>query len=296
MYPVVIRKQERILKMTTSSTVMSSSASGFKAFVGRNQLLVMYVIMFVLAWPGLVWEVLYSQGMAPSQSPVYVSIFTGWAPGIAAVVVTAIAVGKSGVKDLLGRFLVWKVGVQWYAVAFFLLAAVILGGIGMQVLFGGTVPAIPAKEASALNIALSFVIMIAFGFIINTEEIAWRGFALPRLQSKYGPLLAGILLVIPESLLHLPYFWNKDIDFYQTVGTFWFTAFSVAAVFIYTFVFNKTRGSLLLVTIMHASQNAWANLLSDNTARPFQFTVALMWMIALALIFLTKGKLGYEAD
>ena len=282
--------------MTTSSTVMSPSDSGFKAFVGRNQLLVMYVIMFVLAWPGLIWEVLYSQGIAPIQSPIYVSIFTGWAPGIAAVAVTAIADGKSGAKNLLRRFLIWRVGVQWYAVAFFLLAAVILGGIGMQVAFGGTVPVIPAKEASALNIALSFVIMIAFGFLINTEEIAWRGFALPRLQSKYGPLLAGILLVIPESLLHLPYFWNKDVDFYQTVGMFWFTAFSVAAVFIYIFVFNKTKGSLLLVTIMHASQNAWANLLSDNTARPFQFTVALMWMIALALIFLTKGKLGYESE
>jgi membrane protease YdiL (CAAX protease family) len=289
MYPVVIRNQERIYKMTTSSTVISPSDSGFKAFVRRNQLLVMYVIMFVLAWPGMIWEVLYSQGIVSSQSPVYVSIFTGWAPGVAAVVVTAIVIGKSGVKDLLRRFLVWRVGVQWYAVAF-------LGGIGMQVLFGGTVPVIPAKEASALNVALSFVIMIAFGFLINTEEVAWRGFALPRLQSKYGPLLAGILLVIPESLLHLPYFWNKDIDFYQTVGMFWFTAFSVAAVFIYTFVFNKTKGSLLLVTIMHASQNAWANLLSDNTARPFQFTVALMWMIALALIFLTKGKLGYESE
>ena len=282
--------------MTTSSTVMSPSDSGFKAFVGRNQLLVMYVIMFVLAWPGLIWEVLYSQGIAPIQSPIYVSIFTGWAPGIAAVAVTAIADGKSGAKNLLRRFLIWRVGVQWYAVAFFLLAAVILGGIGMQVAFGGTVPVIPAKEVSVLNIVLSFVIMIAFGFLINTEEVAWRGFALPRLQSKYGPLLAGILLVIPESLLHLPYFWNKDVDFYQTVGVFWFTAFSVAAVFIYTFVFNKTKGSLLLVTIMHTSQNAWANLLSDNTARPFQFTVALMWMIALALIFLTKGKLGYESE
>lgn len=282
--------------MSTVSSMVTTHENGFKAFVDRNQLLVMYIIMFALAWPGLIWEVLYSQGIASTQSPVYVSIFTGWAPGIAAVTVTAIIAGKSGVKSLLRRFLVWKVGVQWYIVVFFLLAAVILGGIGMQVLFGGTVPVIPAKEASALNIALSFIVLVGFGFLINTEEVAWRGFALPRLQAKYGPLLAGILLVIPESLLHLPYFWNKDIDFYQTVGIFWFTAFSVAAVFIYTFVFNQTKGSLLLVTIMHASQNAWANLLSDNTARPFQYTVALMWMIAIALIFLTKGKLGYEPE
>lgn len=282
--------------MSTVSSVMSIRESGFKAFVRRNQLLAMYVLMFVMAWPGLLWETLYSQGLVPIQSPVVVSIFTGWGPGIAAVIVTAIALGKDGVKKLLGRFLIWRVGVQWYAVAFFLLAVVILGGIGLHILFGGTVPAIPAREASVLNVALSFIVLIVFGFLINTEEVAWRGFALPRLQAKYGPLLAAILLVIPESLLHLPYFWNKDVDFYQTVGIFWFTAFSVAAVFIYTFVFNKTKGSLLLVTIMHASQNAWANLLSDNTLQPFQYTVALMWMIALALIFLSKGQLGYEPE
>jgi membrane protease YdiL (CAAX protease family) len=70
----------------------------------------------------------------------------------------------------------------------------------------------------------------------------------------------------------------------------------VAAVFIYTFVFNKTKGSVLIVTIMHASQNAWSNLLSDNTLRPFQFTVAVVWMIAIALIFLTRGQLGYESE
>lgn len=282
--------------MSTISSVVTTYENGFKAFVSRHQLLAMYVIMFVLAWPGLIWEAFFSHGLAPIQSPLVVSILSGWGPGIAAVTVTAIVLGKSGVKDLLRRFLVWKVGVQWYAVAFFLLAAVILGGIGMQVLFGSTIPLIPVKDASVLDIALGFLLMLVFGFLVNTEEVAWRGFALPRLQATYGPLVAGILLVIPESLLHLPYFWNRDVDFYQTVGVFWFTAFSVAAVFIYTFVFNKTRGSLLLVTIMHASQNAWANLLSDNTLRPFQYTVALMWMIALALIFLSKGQLGYKPE
>jgi membrane protease YdiL (CAAX protease family) len=189
----------------------------------------------------------------------------------------------------LGRFLIRKVGIQWYAVAFFLMGIVILGGIGLSVLFGAAVPVIPAAGASPLQILLAFVLTVGLGILINTEEIAWRGFALPRLQAKYGALIACLLLVIPESLLHLPYFWNQNVAFYQTVGVFWFTAFSVAAVFLYAYVFNKTRA------ILHASQNAWANLLSDNSLQPFQFTVALMWMIAIALIFMTKGQLGYES-
>jgi len=102
--------------------------------------------------------------------------------------------------------------------------------------------------------------------------------------------------VLSEVVLHLPLFLVKENPFYQTVGLVAFSAFSVAMVFIYTFVFNKARGSLIIVTLLHASQNAWANLLSDNTARPFYFTVALAWMIAIALIFLTKGQLGYEPE
>lgn len=281
---------------TISSSIADAKENGFKTFVKRNPLLSMYILLFILAWPVLVSQALYSQGIISVQPPMIFGILTGWAPGVAAVVVTGIIAGRAGLRELFGRFRIWRMGLQWYAVALFALAAFILGGIGLQVMLGGVMPAIPAAGASAINIVLSFVVLIVAGVLLNTEEIAWRGFALPRLQSKYGVLFGCILLAIPEALLHMPYFWNKDIAFYQTVGMFWFTAFSVALVFIYAYVFNKTSGSLLIVTILHASQNAWANLLSDNTLRPFQFTVALMWMIAIALILLTKGRLGYEPE
>jgi uncharacterized protein len=282
--------------MDTVSPLLSKNQSSFKAFVRRHPLPAMYTLLFLLSWPGLILEALYSQGRIAAQPPLIVMLLSGWGPGIAAVVVSAILAGRKGAGTLLRRFLVWRVGLQWYAVAFFLMAAVILGGIGLSVLFGSAVPSIPALGVSPLQVLLAFVVTVLFGILINTEEIAWRGFALPRLQVQYGALAACLLLAIPENLLHLPYFWNQNVDFYQNVGVFWFTAFSVAAVFIYAFVFNKTKGSLLLVTILHASQNAWANLLSDNTLYPFQFTVAVMWMIAIALIFITKGQLGYVPE
>jgi CAAX protease family protein len=156
-------------------------------------------------------------------------------------------------------------------------------------------PIIPAAGSSFVNTGIVFVVFIVLGVLLNTEEVAWRGFALPRLQARYSVLIAGLLLVIPEVALHIPLFFDKTNPFFQSVGIYWFSAFSVAMVFVYIFVFNKTKGSLLLVTLMHASQNAWANLLSDDRmARPFQFSVALVWMITLALILFTKGQLGYE--
>jgi len=282
--------------MSTVTSVVSTRENGFKTFVRKNPLFSMYLIMFMPAWSVMIPQSLYSQGLIPAQLPMWLEILTGWAPGIAAVVVTSIVAGRAGVRELLGRLGGWRVGAQWYLIVFFLLAALNLGGIGLHILFGDAMPVIPAAGASIANVVLSFVILVVAGILINTEEIAWRGFALPRLQTKYGVLVACVLLAIPEVALHFPLFFVKENPFYQTVGIVWFSAFSVAMVFIYTFVFNKSKGSLLIVTFLHASQNAWANLLSDNTARPFQFTVALAWMIAIALIFLTKGQLGYQPE
>jgi membrane protease YdiL (CAAX protease family) len=282
--------------MTTVSSTISTKQNALRAFVKQNQLISMYILMFVMAWSVMVPQALYSQGLLSSPLPLWLELLTGWAPGIAAVIVSAVIAGRDGVRKLLGHFLIWRVGLQWYIIALFLLAAVILGGIGLHVLFGGAVPVIPAAGASVINILLSFALLIVVGVLINTEEIAWRGFALPRLQARYNVLVAAVLLAIPEVALHLPLFWVKENPFYHTVGLFWFSAFSVAALFIYAFIFNKTKGSLLIVTLLHASQNAWANLLSDNSLRPFQFTVALIWMIALGLIFLTKGQLGYISE
>ncbi len=285
--------------MSTVSSVASMKEPGFKALVKRQPLLSMYIILFLLGWSGLILQVLSSQGLLSMPLPLsaFVQILTGWAPGIAAVLVTAILAGRTGIRDLLRRLLIWRVGLQWYGIALFLIAGIILGGVGLHILFGGAMPVIPAAGSSFVNTAIVFVVFIILGVLLNTEEIAWRGFALPRLQTRYGVLIAGLLLVIPEVMLHLPLFLDKTNPFFQTVGIYWFSAFSIAMVFIYIFVFNKTKGSLLIVTLMHSSQNAWANLLSDDhIARPFQFSVAFVWMIALALIFFTKGQLGYEAE
>ena len=281
--------------MTTISSVASPSESGLKSFVKQNPLISMYMLIFQLGWPVQILDALASHGLAP-KPPTILTIATGLTPAIAAILVAAILAGRAGVKALLGRFLIWRVGIQWYVAGIFLLAAVILGGIGLHILSGGTMPAIPIAGASVGVILFVFTVTVLVGALVNTEEIAWRGFALPRLQSRYGALTAALLIAVPESLFHLPHFWNRESIFYQNVGLFWFTAFTVAIVLIYTYIFNKTNGSLLIVTLLHASQNAWANMLSDNTLRPFQFTVALMWMIAIALIFLTKGQLGYVAQ
>lgn len=275
----------------TRTLVQEKSVS---AMIKRRPLIAMYIIMFSIAWSVMIPQALYSQGMRSAPLPVFFEIFIGWSAGIAAITVSAIVAGRAGVREIFGRFLIWRVGLKWYLVGGFLLAGIILGGIGLHVLSGGAMPGIPVAGKPLWEIGLIFLVLIVMGFLFNTEEIVWRGFAVPRLQTRYGALIATLLIAIPEVSLHLPLFWTRGNPFYETVGVYWFSAFSLAAVVIYVYVFNMTKGSLIIVTLMHASQNAWSNLLSDNSARPFYFTVVVIWMIAIALIFITKGRLGSE--
>jgi membrane protease YdiL (CAAX protease family) len=281
--------------MTSVSSLAPATENGLTAFIKRNPLLSIYTIMFTIAWSIMIPQALYSQGVLSTPLPGFLEILIGWSPAIAAIVVSAVLAGRAGVRTLLGRFLIWKVGARWYVGGAFLLALIILGGIGLHMLFGGAMPVIPAAGTPLLQVALIFLLFIVLGFLFNTEEIVWRGFALPRLQERYGALLAALFIAVPEVLLHLPLFWETD-SFFRNVGLGWFSAFSVAAVFIYTYFFNRTKGSLLIVTLLHASQNTWSNLLSDNSARPFYFTVLLTWAIALTLIAVTRGRLGYQSS
>lgn len=252
--------------------------------VARHPTASVLVIMFALVWAGLAPGALASQGLISFRLPLFVEFLVGWAPAIAAILVTAIIEGRKGVGALLGRFLVVRVGIQWYVLALFGMAVMMLGGVALYVFLGAPMPIIPVMGVPVTTAVVAFVLPLALGFIFNTEEIAWRGFILPRLQARHSALAASLLIAVPETLLHLPYFFNKEVHFYQSIGFLGFTGFSFALAILFTWVFNSTRGSLMIVTLAHASQNAWSNLLSDNQPAPFYLTVALLAIAAVVVV------------
>jgi hypothetical protein len=60
-------------------------------------------------------------------------------PSAVAVLLVAVLHGKAGVRKLLGRLLIWRVGAGWWVVAV-LLPTLALGAVGLSVLFGGDAP------------------------------------------------------------------------------------------------------------------------------------------------------------
>jgi membrane protease YdiL (CAAX protease family) len=102
-------------------------------------------------------------------------------------------------------------------------------------------------------IAVSFFYMLVFAGGLN-EETGWTGLALPRLQSRFSPLVASMILWFFWILWHIPFqvagAWNSELESFirALIGSFF-------ARFIFTWLYNKTRGGTLSAILLHASAN-----------------------------------------
>jgi uncharacterized protein len=178
-------------------------------------------------------------------------------PLVAAVILIAQESGGVGVRSLLGRILQWRVAPIWYAVA--LLGPLVLTLVAMVVevvLLGGQPPSLGLLIGELPSTLLTLVVNGVYFLIFVTlgEEVGWRGYALPALQARYSAFLASLILGVVWASWHLPVFFNPDTS-YSHLSFFLFLAFIVPVTVLMSWLFNSTRGSVLMVMLFHAVLN-----------------------------------------
>lgn len=226
------------------------------------------------------------------------SFFVGFGFVAGALIASGLGGGKAGVVRLLRRLLIWPVAWSWYAVAILGPAAFYLLGIGIHVLLGGTMPDfrqpfIVRLVPPSLGIALAGSVFFLYQVLFNGEEFGWRGYALPELQVRRSALVASVIIGAVWSFWHLPKFLNSG-DPHDT--SFWFFAVNmIANAVLCTWLFNKTRGSLLLMLLLHAGVNTGIVMLPIMPAvigetRPRVIAYLLQNVAALAVVIFAGVK------
>jgi len=170
-------------------------------------------------------------------------------PSLIALALTARAEGANGTRALLGRILQWRVSARYYVFALGYMAAIKLTVAVAHRFVAGAWPRFWEEPWYLMAAAIVISTWVQAG-----EEIGWRGYALPRLAARWGLATASIVLGVIWALWHLPLFYVHGAD---TYGQSFFAyllqvvAISVAMAWLY----RRTRGSLMLVMLMHASIN-----------------------------------------
>jgi len=261
------------------------------AFLKRHSLIIGITLMFALTWP----IDLANSGVLPIKFPFLVYLFLGWGFGVASVIMTGLTLGKAGVISLLKRYLQWRVGWKWYLAPFLLAPALIVGGVYLNAALTGVPPdfsIVMAYKIFGKSAYLPLFILPFFmvDFIANGEEIGWRGYVLPRLQAKYGALTSTLILGVIWGFWHLP----KFLSHWNTVSFVWFMVHTMAISVVYTWLYNSTKGSLLLVTLFHAASNAtgvfmpMANTVSSGNMGAYIMYI-LLELVAAIIIVITTG-------
>lgn len=219
-----------------------------------------YILAFSFSWLGMISAALGSRAIAPFDSP-YVqilSIFYAVGPALAAVIVSQVADGKTGVQALNQGLSQWRVGLVWYIVA--VLGPVVLLIAAQVVTKLLSLPATIAVPQGNLSFYAIFINFCA----TTCEEIGWRGFALPRLQKRHNALTATLIVGILWGFWHLPLVFlvgNPMSEF----PFLWFIMI-VTNAFMYTWIYNSTKGSILLVALFHGSLNIFGAFIPGVSA------------------------------
>ncbi len=279
--------------MTTGIAIpQAQKAAAPAGWIARHPLLTMYLIMFGVEFTDATLHILYSRGLIFFKVPDGLAfIMSILHPLVAAAVVTVAIGGRKGLRELFSRFLIWRVSGWWYLFIFAFYAIDMLAGNSLNAAFGGVKSVLPVAGDPLWAIPIKFGLFLGFGLLTNTEEIAWRGVALPLLKARYNnALMAALLVALPEALLHAPDYFVDEMNFRKSVGALMFTIFTVALSVIFAWVFLNTKGSLLIVTLFHASGNAWSNLLTDNSIQPFYYSIAIIIIFAITVILIYGPK------
>src|SRR5690349_15236190 len=160
------------------------------SFIQRYPLLTFFLLAFGLSWIFMITDALGSHAILPFRLPIPFLIVMGYMPTLAAVIVTWQTKGRQGVHALFKKLLIARVGLGWYLFAIFGIAVMAVISVMLYNTFGnGPVVPILSKNAppfsGPLQMILTIVVMYIIVGLVNGEELAWRGFALPRLQTKY---------------------------------------------------------------------------------------------------------------
>ena len=273
----------------------------------RYPLIAFFALAYGLSW--LFWTpyILSTSGLGVLDWHVPALLGTtqlvGMLPGAylgplgAAFLVTLAAEGRAGLRHWSRRLVRWRVGFRWYVI--------VLTGVPAAILL--STAAMPASwghvRMIGAGVAAAYIPMLILQIVTTAaaEEPGWRDFALPRLQDRFGAVTGTVLLGLLWGGWHLPLFLTEwgGWPHVSWVSPVEFVACCVPLSLVMTWVFNRTRESLPLVMLLHASINTTYSLVWPEvfpTLDPTRVTLHAQLIagtaVALLLIVATRGRLG----
>jgi len=216
-----------------------------------------------------------------------------FSPTISAIIVSGLIGGWTEIKKLFKGYLKWKVNYKWYLAGFFLMIGPLIFTLFYH-LFGGESQG-PVSGFTVLLFFGSLFLNLLMGPL--SEEGGWRGFALPRLESRFKALDSSLILGIIWAFWHVPFYFVE-----ARMPLYIFVPLTLVITILMTWGYNNTNGSLIITIIFHFSFNFNGRFITGNLGllpeMIFQIAGGVMIGIYVIVVVLYAGpeKLSRKLD
>jgi CAAX protease family protein len=277
------------------------------ALLRQHSVLTYFVLTFAISWGGALIAVGGSggmQGTTPGSDPrfAYALIAMLAGPSISGVLLTALLLGRTGLRDFRARLLAWRVSARWYAMALVtaplaMIATLIALSHGSRAF----VPGLFVSDQRTSLVLIGLAVGLSAGVV---EELGWTGFAIPALRRRCSGMATGLIVGVWWSAWHLfPNLWsmraaagelaNSVYLAATAIGVFvgYLTAFRVLMVWVY----DRTH-SIFVAMAMHASFTASLLILNPlglagaNLEKYSYALAALVWIIVAIVVVMSRAQ------
>lgn len=240
-----------------------------------------FMVAWLFSWVVMVLYIWRARG-ATLQAGIV--IFAGLLAVLPAYVISGAFSRRALIRRYLSTLIRPKGNPAWYVVALFTFPAIqFLGYIITK--FAGSDPGEFIRGGFSFSTINVIVITFLFGFLFTggiNEESGWRGFAIPRLQQKFSPLIAAGIVWFFWALWHLPY----DISMGDNMSGILFNRifFNFLWAILFVWVYNGTGGSILAPALFHSAMNTSSEFFSRTDMATYLFA-------ALAIYAVVSGRM-----
>lgn len=256
-----------------------------------KRLVIFFALTFAGSWT--CWLLVPMVKDASNYASSALFILGGFGPSLAAFTVIGITGGRSELRAWLTRCLQWRGNGGWMTLAFLSPLAALTLAAAIHMALGGSLPASPAMGHIVLLIA-NFGLVFFVGGPLG-EELGWRGYALPAMQERLGWRATSLVLGAIWGVWHLPLFLIAGSSQNQGSLLAFFVLIVATSVF-YTWLFNRSAGSVVPALMLHTASNSWPSVVpilpSDAVQRPYLLVVGLVVTAAMWLLLRGGGNLA----
>jgi hypothetical protein len=209
-------------------------------------------------------------------------IVGGFVPSLLGIFLTWKKEGMSGLRLLGRRLIQFRLGWRWYLFTFLIVIAGTAGQITINRLLGNTF-----NGTLFLTQLVSFLPLLILGPL--SEEIGWRGYALPRLQTRWNALTSSVIIGVVWGLWHLPLFMMVGTSQHELgIPFIGFLLIMSANSLFYTWLYNNTQQSLWSAILLHWLYTYAALVVSSGVTRSplYNWLECLPYVIMAAIVVL----------